>query len=88
MSHSIQCIYYIKKEPEEFVDESFHKDRLEKTYRHFIKPVNGSTLWPRTRECPLNPPTLRRPPGRPKRQRRRDVDEEVPSSRTRRKVAS
>ncbi|CAK9315239.1 unnamed protein product [Citrullus colocynthis] len=41
--------------------------------------VNGSSLWPKTSSEPLLPPIIQRPPGRPKRQRRRDVDEVVSS---------
>lgn len=74
-AHAIQCIYFLKKRPEEYVHYYFHKETYLRTYSHFLHPLNGQNMWPKTNFVPPLPPIIRRPPGRPKRQRRRNADE-------------
>ena len=74
-AHAIQCIYFLKRKPEEFVNPYFHKDKYLVTYSYFLQPLNGQNMWPKTNFVPPLPPVVRRPPGRPKRKRRRDEDE-------------
>lgn len=45
------------------------------TYNHIILPCNGPKLWPVTNYDPINPPYMRRAPGRPKKARRKANDE-------------
>lgn len=45
------------------------------TYAFIIEPNNGPKLWPVNDLPPLNPPYVRRAPGRPKTQRNKKNDE-------------
>jgi hypothetical protein len=45
------------------------------TYDHIILPSNGPHLWATNASPPINPPFMRRAPGRPKKARRKDNDE-------------
>ncbi len=40
-----------------------------------ILPINETTMWAKTGLPPVKPPHLRRPPGRPKKNRVREPDE-------------
>jgi hypothetical protein len=51
------------------------KTRFLETYSHIILPNNGPKLWPLDDALPLNPPYMRRAPGRPKKLRRKSNDE-------------
>ncbi|GMQ09176.1 hypothetical protein CsSME_00052649 [Camellia sinensis var. sinensis] len=46
-----------------------------RTYEALINPLNGQDQWPKTGCEPLLPPKLKRPTGRPQKQRIRDLDE-------------
>jgi hypothetical protein len=45
------------------------------TYSHIILPSNGPRMWPATDTEAINPPLMRRAPGRPKKKRNRSNDE-------------
>lgn len=78
--HSIQCIWFMRKNPDDYVHMYFHKHTFEITYSYYIQPINGVDLWPNTEMEPILPPLIKKLPGRPKKQRKRDPDE--PSSST------
>ena len=46
------------------------------TYRGNIRPLNGSSMWPKTNYTKPLPPITKRMPGRPKVKRRRHVTED------------
>ncbi|XP_058746340.1 uncharacterized protein LOC131619237 [Vicia villosa] len=45
------------------------------TYSYIVLPSNGLRLWPTTEGEPINPPVMRRAPGRPKKKRNKSNDE-------------
>ena len=61
-------------------------DAYNKTYHHFIQPVQGAEYWARTQYIQPIPPHKKVQRGRPKKNRRRDADEEVIGHRVKRKL--
>ncbi|XP_058784134.1 uncharacterized protein LOC131658902 [Vicia villosa] len=73
--HAISCIWFAKKEPEEFVSSFYRKSIVFATYSHIVMPTNGFQLWPVNVSHPINPPFMRRFIGRPKKNRNKENDE-------------
>jgi len=73
--HAISCMKAQDIDVNQYVPDCFRKERYEAYYSHIIYPVNGQSLWRRTEYTDLQPPPIKRQPGRPKKNRRKDVDE-------------
>ncbi|XP_057423638.1 uncharacterized protein LOC130717437 [Lotus japonicus] len=82
--HAITCMWHNHVAPEEYVHPCYSKQNFLATYDHIILPSNGPKLWPISRYPPLDPPFMRRAPGRPKKQRRKTNDEPRDPNRLRR----
>ncbi|KAL6525465.1 hypothetical protein OROHE_015772 [Orobanche hederae] len=82
-SHAISCMFFNNKNPEEYVSY-WYRETFLKTYDHIILPSNGPQLWPANLYPPINPPFMRRAPGRPKKVRRKTNDEPTNPYRMRR----
>ncbi|CAK8531208.1 unnamed protein product [Lathyrus sativus] len=67
--HAIACIWYNKKEPEDYVSSFYRKSIVLATYSHIIMPTNGPQLWHVNVANPISPPVMRRSIGRPKKNR-------------------
>ncbi|XP_058783420.1 uncharacterized protein LOC131658103 [Vicia villosa] len=50
------------------------------TYSYIVLPSNGPRLWPTAEGEPINPPVMRRAPGRPKKKRNKANDEPISSN--------
>jgi hypothetical protein len=74
-SHAITCIHYNKEEIDNYVDDCYKVPAYKTCYERMILPINGSTMWAKTRLLPMKPPHLRRPLGRPKKNKVREPDE-------------
>ena len=73
--HAISCIYFCSKQLDEFIAPCYYVSEYKKTYEHCMQPVEGRTSWPISdRERPL-PPKYVKMPGRPKKERKREVGE-------------
>lgn len=64
-----------KKEPELFVDPYYHKDTYMLSYASIINPIPDDTQWVHVDLEAVSAPPLIRPPGRPKKAKRRAPDE-------------
>ncbi|CAK8565913.1 unnamed protein product [Lathyrus sativus] len=73
--HDIACIWYNKKEPEEYVSSFYRKSIVLATYSHIIMPTNGPQLWSVNVANPISPPVMRRSISRPKKNRNKANDE-------------
>ncbi|XP_077215851.1 uncharacterized protein LOC143850494 [Tasmannia lanceolata] len=73
--HAVASIFYQKERVENFVHPYYHTDAFRRSYREIIHPMQSIKQWPRVDMDPVQPPPVRRPPGRPKKSRRRDADE-------------
>lgn len=67
--HACAAIKSIKGRPENYIHEYFTMEYFFKAYEYEINPMTGPDFWPKTDNEPIQPPLLRRPPGRPKKQR-------------------
>jgi hypothetical protein len=76
--HVICCIFLLGHDPLDYVHDCYSKQSYLNAYSHPINPVPGIELWS-VIDAPIQPPPFRRQPGRPKRARRRDEDEEPPA---------
>jgi len=54
--HAISCIYYASRPLEEFIAKCYFVEEYNKTYAHYLQPVEGKVFWPvSNREKPLPP---------------------------------
>ena len=81
--HAIAVIYFLHREPDEYVSGWYKKDLFVATYNHYIQGMNGMDQWPSTEYQKPLPPIKRRMPGRPQHKRRRDVTEDDGKNRKR-----
>ena len=51
-----------------------NKEMYLRSYKHIIYPTNGPKMWPKAKGHPIQPPNIRRQPGRPKKLRKKDQD--------------
>ncbi|GJT45153.1 multidrug resistance-associated protein 5 [Tanacetum coccineum] len=73
--HRFASIYFLHKDPKEYVSEWYTKERFVSSYNHYIEGVNVMDQWPITSYQNPKPPIIRRMPGRPPHKRKRDVSE-------------
>lgn len=64
--------------PEESVDVCYRRETYLRVYSHLINPVPGPNMWEPTRLNPILSPKHHKQPGRPKKLRRKVVDEHKP----------
>ncbi|KAI8552256.1 hypothetical protein RHMOL_Rhmol06G0252600 [Rhododendron molle] len=74
-AHAVAAITSAKRQPESYVNECYNRDSYMRAYAPIIHPIPDQTEWVHTEFDPIVPPPLRRPPGRPKKARRRGPDE-------------
>ncbi|KAK8708686.1 hypothetical protein V6N13_059724 [Hibiscus sabdariffa] len=72
------AIQETNRNPESYVHECYNKSTQISIYSNIISPVKGPQQWvPVTDMEPILPPTIRRPPGRPTKKRKKEADEVV-----------
>uniref|UniRef100_A0A5B7ARQ4 SWIM-type domain-containing protein n=1 Tax=Davidia involucrata TaxID=16924 RepID=A0A5B7ARQ4_DAVIN len=87
--HAAAAIAYKRCNIEEYCDVAFFKARYLAAHQHILHPVVDPRMWNTEGVVgdPIDPPPLRRLPGRPKKNRRREADEDVGSSQARRALS-
>ncbi|KAL5170653.1 hypothetical protein HKD37_11G032317 [Glycine soja] len=86
--HAIATITHKGGKPEDMCHEWLSIEAYNKTYQHFIEPVQGPQYWAQTQYTHPVPPHKRVQRGRPKKNRRRSVDEDnVTGHKLKRKLA-
>ncbi|MFQ6625624.1 hypothetical protein Gotur_005708 [Gossypium turneri] len=74
--HALAIIHLKNEFPETYVQTWYTKQTQLDIYFNFIRPVSGPKQWVSlSNMLPILPPTLRRPPGRPTKVRRKEPDE-------------
>lgn len=73
--HAVLCVGYTRGNLEELCDDCYTVAKYLKAYSSVIHPLPDSNLDPRNDDENLQPPPLKRLPGRPKKNRRREEDE-------------
>ncbi|KAL4282037.1 hypothetical protein GQ457_03G025760 [Hibiscus cannabinus] len=80
--HAISAIFLLDQRPDAFVDVCYKTITQQAIYSHMIEPVRGLDQWtPDTTCLPILPPVQKRPPGRPQKNRKKEVDEKNDHSR-------
>ncbi|KAJ9553440.1 hypothetical protein OSB04_017485 [Centaurea solstitialis] len=76
--HAVAALFYIHKHLEDYVPSWFRKSMYKVAYNHQLLPVQGMNQW-KTNDLnkPL-PPKPKRMPGRPKKQRKKEIHEPSP----------
>ncbi|KAL4335956.1 hypothetical protein GQ457_07G018510 [Hibiscus cannabinus] len=79
--HATAVIIMRGERPEGFVNNCYKTETQLQIYSNLVKPLRGPKQWPRhvTNE-PILPPVIRRPVGRPQRNRRKEADEILTST--------
>ncbi|KAL3502288.1 hypothetical protein ACH5RR_036737 [Cinchona calisaya] len=76
-SLAVCCISLTGEEPESFVNQCYSKDAYVRAYEPAIEPMNGPNAWPNSKRDPIHAPKKLKLPGRPKKSRRREPDEQT-----------
>ena len=79
--HALACIHFNRNDPLDYVDDWHSIQRALKSYAQSMVPLSGEKMWPKNPNDKLAPPKVRRMPGRPKKNRRKDVNESSSSLR-------
>ncbi|KAE8720330.1 hypothetical protein F3Y22_tig00020348pilonHSYRG00008 [Hibiscus syriacus] len=81
--HDVSVMVLNNQRPEVYVHNSYFVTTQREIYSHFIQPMRGPNQWLTDTTCePVIPPTIRRPPGRPKKERRKETYEPTNSHAT------
>ncbi|XP_058217288.1 uncharacterized protein LOC131328355 [Rhododendron vialii] len=73
--HAVATITFNKQKPEEYIHPCYLKDTYLSVYQYMINSVLGKHDWVKTDYDPIQPPFMRKPSGKPRKQRRRGEDE-------------
>ncbi|GJU22648.1 (R)-mandelonitrile lyase-like protein [Tanacetum coccineum] len=73
--HALAAIYFLHRDPKEYVSNWYKKDMFVAAYNHYIEGMNGMGQWPTTQYQKPLPPIKRRMPGRPPHKRQMDASE-------------
>ncbi|KAF8408354.1 hypothetical protein HHK36_007503 [Tetracentron sinense] len=82
--HLAACIARKRANIEDYCDGYYSKETYLKAHGGIIHPLSDESTWPVGNHNQVEPPPLRRLPGRPKKNRRREPDEPTPGSQSRR----
>jgi len=75
--HAISCMRNQDLNVYDFVPDIYKKEKYVACYSSVIYPANGQSLWERTEYIDLQPPPIRKQPGRPKKKRNKEAHELV-----------
>ncbi|KAH7850022.1 hypothetical protein Vadar_026624 [Vaccinium darrowii] len=74
-THAIAALNYLDHDIYDYVHDCYKIPTYLKTYSHLLNPINGRDLWPETNNFSLLPPDVEKKFGRPKKARRRELEE-------------
>lgn len=75
--HACAAITHQCRKPEDYCHGLLSLGSYHATYQFFVNPTNSQEFWEQTSYDKPVPPTIRRSAGRPKKQRRKDGNEDV-----------
>ncbi|XVE68068.1 hypothetical protein DITRI_Ditri09bG0039400 [Diplodiscus trichospermus] len=79
-AHACCAIWHDEGNPDEFLHRCYSSQSYLKAYQYALQPINGSHEWKKIELEPMLPPSARKMPGRPKKNRRKAKDEPKKSS--------
>ncbi|KAH0753339.1 hypothetical protein KY285_006487 [Solanum tuberosum] len=78
-AHAIAAIHHDEANLLDSVCKWYKKETYLKAYKHFLQPVTNMKMWLETLNPKVEPPSVRKMPGRPGKKRKKELGE-VPSS--------
>ncbi|WOL19198.1 hypothetical protein Cni_G27995 [Canna indica] len=75
--HVISCIAWMKDDLDKYVSDFYKRKTYLKIYVHFMEPLREKEAWPNVEGPPVLPPIVKKMSGRPKKLRRRELNEEI-----------
>ncbi|KAK8715718.1 hypothetical protein V6N13_043046 [Hibiscus sabdariffa] len=73
--HACCAIWHMGGDPDDYLDQYYHKQTYLKVYAYALHPINGAHEWAKSRIEPVLPPIEKKISGRPKKNRRKAKDE-------------
>ncbi|KAH0639584.1 hypothetical protein KY285_036170 [Solanum tuberosum] len=73
--HVISAFHFRKLEPINYVAHWYSKETYLKVYSHYIQPVTNMKMWPQSTNPSVIPPVIKTLPGRPRKCRRKEQNE-------------
>jgi len=80
--HAVVALGFMMQRPDEFFYDCYSKQRYLDCYDNNVSPINGEDIWPEVEVEEMLPPSYKRGPDRPKKQRRGEPDEDPNKGRT------
>ncbi|XP_015583704.1 uncharacterized protein LOC107262429 [Ricinus communis] len=74
--HACSSIHWMNQDSATFVDKYFSVETYIETYKNALEPLNGRKMWPEAYGLPIKAPKFKKVPGRPKKNRKRDITED------------
>lgn len=74
--HGLACINHARDDKVNYVDEFYHRANCLEAYKHHLTHFYGKKEWPVVDAPPILPPPFVRTPGRLRKNRRKDPNEE------------
>lgn len=78
--HGLSAIHFMRHDPADYVHPCFTVEAYRKAYSFGLQAINGEKMWPKASGYPIEPPLIRKMPGRPKKKRIRDKEEKDPKN--------
>ena len=72
--HAVACIQSRKLKFEDYVNACYHREAYLRAYNFTIGPVPSKQFWVDRKMQYLNPPLVKKQPGRPKKQRKKGLE--------------
>ncbi|KAH6779662.1 hypothetical protein C2S52_010899 [Perilla frutescens var. hirtella] len=73
--HACRALHFLKVDAANFVDDCYSVQRYLDTYRYGIEPLDGPEMWLIAQGDTIEPPLVRKLPGRPPKKRKRGLEE-------------
>ena len=74
--HACSAIFYKGANPEDFINNYYTPEAYLAYYAYVVYPINGENMWPKLNFDAIIRPLYRKKPGKPRKLRRREPDED------------
>ncbi|XP_019239086.1 PREDICTED: uncharacterized protein LOC109219121 [Nicotiana attenuata] len=74
-AHAIIAMQFRRIDASESISSWYRKETYLRAYSNFIQPIPNMIMWPTTSNPKIEPPTVRKMPGRTKKNRRKEEGE-------------
>ncbi|KAK7361174.1 hypothetical protein VNO77_03220 [Canavalia gladiata] len=86
--YAVAAITYKGDDPELYMHKYYKRETYELCYAQQITPINGENMWPKTQYEDILPPMYKLRPGRPKKLRKREPNEDPKPTKPKRSHSS